>query len=208
MLIRSHFPVCSALLALAAFGAHAQNRPGLWEYRTEVQVPVSEHAQAEHQKRLRAMSATERKAFEHQGGTEKLKDAVLRSSSKMCRTAADVRRVYLSLPPGLQQRCGPSGTRRVAERTVAVTLQCKGTPPASGEGQFVFEDDVSMKAQIQMRVTEGTAVQNVRVETQGKWLGADCSAAVPPQSSASAPASPPGGAATSAKPKPTAPAQR
>ncbi len=208
MLHRPRFLVCGALLAWAAFGAHAQNRPGLWAYRTEVQLPVSEQAQAEHQQRLRAMSPAERKAFERDGGAERPTDAILRSTSSMCRTAADVRRVYLSLPPGLQQRCSPAGVRRIAERTVSVTLQCKGTPPASGEGQFVFDDDVSMKAHIQMRVMEGKTARDLRIETHGKWLGADCNAAMPPQSSASAPASAPDGAARPARPTPTAPAQR
>lgn len=169
-------PCRSAALALAlaslSLSAHAVDniRPGLWEFRsTHLSVgglPDMSGQMAQLQQQLKNLPADTRRMLEQQmaqRGVSIGQDGSVRS----CITPEQARQDAI-FSGKVEGNCTLTDVVKTAN-TVSGTLNCTG-PEATGNFQARIDSPEQFKTRVRMRSVRG----DLDVETEGRWLAAQC----------------------------------
>jgi hypothetical protein len=171
------FAACAVSLFVLPAGAQSL-KPGLWQIQHKMNNPEMNQQMAEMQKQMAAMSPQERKQMEAmmaQSGMRMTPGAAGGGMAfQMCMTKEMVERNEMPMEDGCrmtkQERSG---------NTMKMAFTC-ARPPSSGEGQVTFTGPEAYTSKMVVKVVEQGKTQTTTMETQGKWLKADCGNVKPP----------------------------
>ena len=164
-------PIALFLLAGAA-GASAQNmKPGLWEITNNVQSGGKDltAAMASMQKQLEAMPPEQRKMMQDmmaKQGVQMGSGGANGMSIKMCLSQEMVDRNEVA--PMQQGDCTHTTSPRVGG-TMKYSFKCT-KPVSSGQGEITFSSPEAYA----MKMSMTSAERKMDMQTNGKWLGANC----------------------------------
>lgn len=172
---------CSVLLALAtlASGVHGQTmKPGLWEMTTKTSgSPEMDKAMAEAQKQMAAMSPEQRKMMQDmmaKQGVSMATNASGAMSVKVCLTKEMAENHDIAPQQG---DCKTTTGARTGN-SMKMSFVCT-KPPSSGEGEVTFSGPEAYTSRMTVTSTAGGKSEKMTLESQGKWLGAECGAVKP-----------------------------
>lgn len=168
-------------LALCGAGAQAQKlTPGLWEHQVTMKTGSGqmEAAMARMQAQLAAMPPEKRKQIEEAMGRQGLAGgpagglpaAGQPMTMKVCVTPEQAARDEV---PHQQGQCKQTSSSR-SGNTVKFTLECGGTPKATGSGEFTLVSPKEHKGLLTMTTTRKERSETMEVRTQARWLAAAC----------------------------------
>jgi hypothetical protein len=170
------------LLALAAGSTLAQTKlaPGLWEHGTKINTASGEMgaAMARMQEQLAAMPPERRKQME---------EAMARQGISMSGTPGQGMAINVCITPEKAARdelpmhegqCKQTSRSR-SGNTLKFAFECGGTRKASGEGEVTFASDKAYTGRLKVTSQRGTKEETMEMETNARWLGADCGAVKP-----------------------------
>jgi len=173
--------IASIWLATAALTAQAQDlKPGLWEQSTRMRSDSGqmEQAMAQAQQQISAMPPEQRKMMQEMMA----KQGMAMGSSgpgnmvmKICMTPEMVARNAI---PTQEGDCKSEASPR-SGNTMRMKFSCT-QPPSSGEGTVTFVSPQSYSSQMTITTRAGGKPETMRMETQGRWLAADCGNVQPP----------------------------
>ena len=164
-------PISLFLLAVAA-GASAQTmKPGLWEITSQVQSGGKDltAAMASMQKQLEAMPPEQRKMMQDmmaKQGAQMGASGANGMSIKMCLSQEMVDRNEVA--PMQQGDCTHATSPRVGG-TMKYSFKCT-KPVSSGQGEITFSSPEAYA----MKMSMTSAERKMDMQTNGKWLGANC----------------------------------
>lgn len=172
-------------LVLCSAGAQAQKlTPGLWEHQVTMKTGSGqmEAAMAQMQAQLAAMPPEKRKQIEAAmgrqglsggpagGPTGGLPAAGQPMTMKVCVTPEQAARDEV---PHQQGQCKQTSSSR-SGNTVKFTLECGGTPKATGSGEFTLVSPKEHKGQLTITTTRKERSETMEMRTQARWLAAAC----------------------------------
>lgn len=186
------YPAICLLLGSMACGAGAQTlKPGLWEISNQLQSSSGEmeKAMAQAQAQMAAMSPEQRKMMQDMMAKQGVQmsagapaaGGAAPLSVKVCMTKEMVERNEVASTQG---DCKSSYSPRVGN-TMKFSFVCS-KPPSSGEGQISFTGTQGYTSTTTVSRTAGGKAEKMTINSQGKWLGADCGGIKPLAAAAAA----------------------
>lgn len=168
------------LLCLAALPALAQTlKPGLWELNNRIASasPETMAVMAAAQQQMANMAPEQRKQIEQMmarnGVNMQMGDG---GGVKVTYCLTKEMAEKQELPTGQPGQC--STTRTPVPGGMNVTFTCT-RPPSSGNGQVIFNGNTGFSMRMNVNSSAQGKPQNVVVEGNGRWLGADCGSVAP-----------------------------
>lgn len=170
--MRTPLLIVATLLAAAPLVAGAQSlKPGLWEIHHKSDNPQMAGAMAEMQQQMAQMPPEQRKQMEAmmaQQGVKMAPGAGGATAMQVCLTKEMVERNDVPMQDGCrvtqQQRNG---------NLMKMAFACTN-PPSSGEGQVTFNSPESYASRMTVRSMAQGRTDTTTMESNGKWLKADC----------------------------------
>lgn len=169
----------AALVCIAAAGlpmqAQAETlKPGLWEMSTRMRSNSGEieKAMAQAQKQLAALPAEQRKMMQ---------DMLAKQGVGMGTAGAGNMTIQVCMTPEMLARnevvtqdgdCKTQQSPRVGN-TMKMKFTCTA-PPSSGEGVVTFISPQSYTTQMTVTAQAAGKPETVKMDSQGRWLAADC----------------------------------
>ncbi len=170
----------ACLLSALALNTHAQSmKPGLWEMQTKIQSGSGEMegAMAEMQQQMAAMSPEQRKMMQDmmsKQGVTMGGGGPGGMSVKVCMTQEMIDRNEI---PTQQGDCKSTLSPRSGNK-MKFAFQCT-KPPSSGEGEVTFISPTAYTSKTTVNTTASGKSERMTMESQGKWLSAECGAIKP-----------------------------
>jgi len=168
----------AALLLAGSALAQAQNiKPGLWEIKMNPQLsPERQAAMAQAQQQLAQMPAEQRKRMEEMmakaGVNANLATGAV--TLKVCITAEQA--ALNQLPVSSQGNCKHQVERKGAQ--ILNRFSCSD-PDISGEGTTTLSSAEAYNSSMSSTARVGGKSETMSVQSQGRWLGADCGGIAP-----------------------------
>ncbi len=162
-------------LVTAAMSAQAQDlKPGLWELNTRMHSDSGqmEKAMAEAQKQLATLPPAQRKMMEEMMGKQGMGMGAGGPGNmvvKVCMTPEMLARDAIATQEG---DCKTESSPRMGN-TMKMKFTCT-KPPSSGEGTVTFVSPQSYTTQMTVTTRAGGKPETIRMDSQGRWLAADC----------------------------------
>jgi len=172
--------VIACLLGVLAFGAQAQTmKPGLWEMQTRMQSGSGEmeKAMAQMQQQMASMTPEQRKMMQDMMGKQGVgigAGGPGGMSVKVCMTKEMVERNEI---PAQQGDCKSTSSPR-SGNTMKFAFSCT-KPPSSGEGEVTFVSPQAYTSKMTVNTSASGKSEKMTMESQGKWLSAECGAIKP-----------------------------
>ena len=172
----------SALLILMgmALSASAQTmKPGLWEISNNMQSASGEmeKGMADMQKEMAAMPPEQRKVMQDmmaKQGVDVGASGLHSIGVKVCITTEMAERNEVTSAEG---DCKSTNEPRVGN-TMKFAFACT-KPPSSGEGQVTFVGTDAYSSKVAVSSTHNGKAEAMSIDSQGKWLSAQCGAIQP-----------------------------
>lgn len=163
--------------ALAGLGlvAQAQSmKPGLWEMQNKMGGnPQMDQAMAQMQQQMASMTPEQRKM---------MLDMMAKQGVSMAPTKGGAMAVRVCITPEMAARqelpsqtegdCTTTVTSR-SGNTMKMKFACKN-PASDGEGTYTFQGDTAYVANMVVRASHQGKPQTTTIDSQGKWVAADC----------------------------------
>lgn len=178
MLLRT-LPIVLILLAGAAEASAQTMKPGLWEITNQVQSGGKDMSAAMErmQKQMAAMQPEQRKMMQDMLAKQGVQMGASGGASgggsrgggmsvKICVTPEMVARNEIG--PKQQGNCTHTNSPRVGG-TMKYSFQCT-QPPSSGQGEVTFSSPEAYA----MKMAVTSAERKMEMQTNGKWLDANC----------------------------------
>ncbi|TWI70157.1 uncharacterized protein DUF3617 [Pseudoduganella lurida] len=174
--------LCFAALAGAGAMAHAASlKPGLWEMTSKVASASPEAMQALSmaQQQMANLTPEQRRGMEQMLAQHGVKMQLAEGGGvkvNFCLTkeqAANPR-----LPAGQPGQC--ETTQSPVPNGMNIAFKCS-KPKSSGNGQVIFQGDSGYSMRMNVDSSAAGQAQNMTVESQGRWLAADCGSTPPVQ---------------------------
>ncbi|MEO8542856.1 MAG: DUF3617 domain-containing protein [Burkholderiaceae bacterium] len=178
--MKNSIRIAACLLSVVAVGAGAQAlKPGLWEMQTKMQSGSGEmeNAMAEMQKQMAAMTPEQRKMMQDMMGKQGVSVGAGGPggmSVKVCMTKEMVERNEI---PTQQGDCKTTQSPR-SGNSMKFAFSCT-KPPSSGEGEVTFVSPQTYTSKVIVNTTATGKAERMTMESQGKWLSAECGAIKP-----------------------------
>lgn len=165
--------LCAATLALPV--AAQTIKPGIWEVTNKVGDPSGQMqgAMAELQRRMANMPPDQRKMMEQMMAQHGVQINPAGLAAKVCVTPEMVKNS--DLPVSQDGSCSQSHSPAKGGR-MSFTFNCPSTQ-TSGTGEVRFISDTSYA--LTAKVLRGGSPMPVTVDSDARWLGADCGALQP-----------------------------
>ena len=177
---RTMIRTMACLLGVLAFGVQAQTmKPGLWEMQTKMQGGSGEmeKAMAQMQQQMASMTPEQRKMMQDmmdKQGVGLGAGGLGGMSVKVCMTKEMVERNEI---PAQQGDCKNTASPR-SGNTMKFAFSCT-KPPSSGEGEVTFVSPQAYTSKMTVNTTASGKSERMSMESQGKWLSAECGAIKP-----------------------------
>lgn len=176
-----HFPHWSTAcfyfgIALAAPAAAQDVKPGLWEISTRVQQPdkASQDAMAKMQQQMASMPPAQRKQMEAtMAGMGMAVDGNNAVHIKLCITPEEAAHPKAPMQNG---NCDIAPPKR-SGNTMTYSYQCT-EPVAQGEIKVVYTSPTAYTVNNTRRAAQGGKTETTSVDSEGRWLQADCTGAL------------------------------
>ena len=168
------------LLGIFSAGAHAQTmKPGLWEMQTKMQSSSGEmeKAMAGMQQKMASLTAEERKMMQDMLGKQGVgmgAGGPGATSVKICMTQEMIARNEM---PTQQGDCKNTVSPR-SGNTMKFAFRCT-KPVSSGEGEVSFISPQAYTSKMTVTTTTAGKTERMTMQSQGKWLSAECGAVRP-----------------------------
>jgi hypothetical protein len=178
--MKNSFRIAAGLLAAVALAAQAQSmKPGLWEMQTKMQSGSGdiEKAMAQMQQQMAAMTPEQRKMMQDMMGKQGVGIGAAAPggmSVKVCLTKEMVERNEI---PVQQGDCKTTQSPR-SGNSMKFSFSCT-QPPSSGEGEVTFVSPQAYTSKVTVNTTASGKAERMTVDSQGKWLSAECGAIKP-----------------------------
>lgn len=169
------------LLCLAALPAMAQTlKPGLWEINNRIASasPETMAMMQAAQQQLGNMPPEQRKSLEQMMARHGVNMGLGNDGGvkvTYCLTKEMAERQ--DLPTGQPGQC--TSTRTPVPGGMNVSFTC-ARPQSSGNGQVIFNGNSAFSMRMNVNSSAHGKPQNMLVEGNGRWLGADCGSVAPP----------------------------
>ena len=163
------------LLGFHAAGAHAQTmKPGLWEMQTKMQSGSGEmeKAMAEMQQQMASMTPEQRKMMQDMLGKQGASIGAGGPGAmtvKFCMTQEMIERNEL---PAQQGDCKNTVSPRSGNK-MKFAFSCT-KPVSNGEGEVTFVSPQAYTSKLTVNTTTASKTERMTMESQGKWLSAEC----------------------------------
>ncbi len=173
----------ACLIGVSAFGAQAQTmKPGLWEMQTKMQSGSGEieKAMAQMQQQMASMTPEQRKMMQDMMSKQGVGIGAGGAggpggmSVKICMTKEMVERNEI---PAQQGDCKNTSSAR-SGNTMKFAFSCT-KPPSSGEGEVTFVSPQAYTSKMTINTTASGKPERMNMESQGKWVSAECGAIKP-----------------------------
>ncbi len=167
--------IAVCLLGVFTAGAHAQTmKPGLWEMQTKMQSSSGEidKAMAEMQQQMASMTPEQRKMMQDMLGKQGVGIGAGGPGSmtvKICMTQEMIERNELPSQPG---DCKNTVSPRSGNK-MKFAFSCT-KPVSSGEGEVTFTGAQTYTSKMTVNTTTAGKTERMTMESQGKWLSAEC----------------------------------
>jgi len=180
--MKSPITCAAALFALlAAAPAFGQKlTPGLWENQMQMSSASGqmEKQMAQAREQMAKLPPEQRKMMEDMMARQGVGMAGgdLRTI-RSCMSKEQAEKGDIPDPDG---RC----KREMFERSASgfkFRFSCSGDPPTKGAGEFKFEGDKAYSGQTTIDTTVQGRPEQIRMQTRGRWLSADCGQLKPRQ---------------------------
>lgn len=168
------FCLFTPLILLGISPALAQSmKPGLWEYKSTVEVhnPEMQAAMAAMQAELAAMPPEQRRQMEQMMGAQLPSGKPGAQVMKVCITPEKASAFDVQT----DTKCTQKVTQK-SKDSVKFSFACQGEPPTKGEGSLSFQGDTRFSGKFQVESKVDGELQKVSMSQEGKWLGSDCPA--------------------------------
>jgi hypothetical protein len=178
--MNNSFRIAAGLLAAVSLAAQAQSiKPGLWEMQTKMQSGSGEieKAMAQMQQQMAAMTPEQRKMMQDMMGKQGVGIGAAGPggmSVKVCMTKEMVERNEI---PVQQGECKTTQSPR-SGNSMKFSFSCT-QPPSSGEGEVTFVSPQAYTSKVTLNTTASGKAERMTVDSQGKWLSAECGAIKP-----------------------------
>ncbi len=174
--------VCPLLLSLVAVSAGAQKlAPGLWETTMTMTSDdgKADAAMARMQSEMSKMPPEQRKMIEDMMAKRGVATGGAPGSIRFCLTPEQA--AQQELPQDKDAHCKRDMMQRTGN-TLRFKFHCEGTPPSSGEGEWIFDSDKAYHGKMVMERGASRASEQPRkmeMQQNGRWVAADCGSVKP-----------------------------
>ncbi len=173
------FSASLILLGMASSASAQTMKPGLWEIGNKMQSASGEmeKGMADMQKQMAAMSPEQRKMMQDmmaKQGVDVGASGLRSMGVKVCITKEMAERNEVATAEG---DCKSTNAPRVGN-TMKFSFVCT-KPPSSGEGQVTFIGSDAYTSKVAVSSTRNGKAETLSIDSQGKWLSAECGAIKP-----------------------------
>jgi hypothetical protein len=178
--VRTLMPALLLAAACCAPAAHAAKlKPGLWEMTSKVAAanPETMQALSMAQQHMANMPPEQRRALEQTLAQHGVKMNLAEDGGvkvNFCLTKEQAENPQL--PAGQPGQC--TTTQTPVPGGMNVAFKCS-KPQSSGSGQVIFDGDQGYSMRMNVDSTMQGQSQHMTIESQGRWLGADCGSTQP-----------------------------
>lgn len=167
--------VVAAAMSTASLSASAQTmKPGLWEATSKVGgSPETEQAMAKMQQQMATLPPAQRKVMEEMLARQGVGMTGTSANGMVLKTCISKEMAERNQLPVQQQGSCITTTTEKSRTGMKVHFTCTN-PPSQGEGQFTFAGDTGYTMKMKVNSTGPGKPRTTTVDTNAKWLAADC----------------------------------